>query len=134
MGHDVMTTIEALFSAYDAHSTLLTYHCLHSLVKSIHYCACKKPWTCPVAREKQKERHRIDVLSGLVNLTTCNLLHREWFKLRRSYEDRMVLETGDNKIYQGRRGTFQEDIFMQYCEGEGQYIPIIYPEAITKGI
>ena len=106
----------------------------HSLVKSIHYCACKKPWTCPVAREKPKERHRIDVLSGLVNLTTCNLLHREWFKFRRSLEDRMVSETGDERILNSRRGTFQQDTFLQYCEGEGQYIPIVYPEMITENL
>lgn len=105
-----------------------------SLVKSIHYCACKKPWTCPVAREKQNERNRIDVLSGLVNLTTCNLLHKEWFKLRRLYEDRMVKETGDKRILETRRGTFQEDIFMNYCEDEGKYIPIVHPESVTKGI
>ena len=76
----------------------------------------------------------MDVLSGLVNLTTCNLLHKEWFKLRRSYEDRMVLETGDKSILKTRRGTFQEDIFLQYCEAEGKYIPIVHPESITKGL
>lgn len=46
----------------------------------------------------------------------------------------MMSETGDERILDSRRGTFQQDTFLQYCEGEGQYIPIVYPEKITEGI
>ena len=46
----------------------------------------------------------------------------------------MVKETGDERILESRRGTFQEDIFMNYCEDEGKYIPIVHPESVTEGI
>mmetsp|Transcript_562 Transcript_562/g.843 ORF Transcript_562/g.843 Transcript_562/m.843 type:complete len:538 (-) Transcript_562:19-1632(-) len=104
-----------------------------ALVKSVHYCACKKPWGCPVAREKPRERHRIDVLSGLVDLTTCNILLREWFLLRREYEDRMYQESGDANILSSRRGKFKQDVFLDYCEGEGKYIPIVHPKEVLTG-
>jgi hypothetical protein len=99
-----------------------------SLVKSVHYCGCKKPWSCPIARTKTKERHRIDSLNGFVNITTCNAMHKKWFELRRDYEDRMVQLTGDTSVIATRRGTFHPEIFLDYCNGEGDYIPIAFPE------
>lgn len=97
-------------------------------VKSAHYTACKKPWECtmPHPRNPQKARanhkHR---LQELTNVTTCGLLFRKWFDLRRDFEE-TLLKTG-NVTPSRRDGSYETQYFGGYCQRQFEYIAMEPP-------
>jgi len=96
---------------------------------TIHYTACKKPWSCPTARTNNNDktqRHRIDV--ALTNATMCMLLHQEWFKIRREFDELYYSVSKDKKILSRRIGKYNEEFYLGYCETESKYLSMIFPE------
>ena len=97
-------------------------------VKTAHYTACKKPWECKMAfprvpRDKKQEYR----LKNLVNVTMCMNLVREWFELRKEFEDALEIASGGDVKPSPRTGTFEDGYFLGYCKSNGGYIPIIPP-------
>jgi len=99
-------------------------------VRTIHYTACKKPWSCPTARTNnndKKQRHRIN--TDLTNITMCMNLHMEWFKIRKEFDELHYFVSKDKDIVTRNTGTYNPEYFLGYCEEEGKYIPIKFPES-----
>ena len=92
---------------------------------TLHYTACKKPWACPTAREKKRERHRIN--SKDVNMDTCHKHHSEWFKLRKEFDELLSSSTGNTTLSSRNIGTYKKESFHGYCHGENDYVPTILP-------
>ena len=95
-------------------------------VYTIHYTACKKPWSCPTAREGPRERHRID--PSLVNMDMCYKLHREWFELRKDFEKLHYSVTKNEDVLGKDTGDYKKDYYLGYCSAEGKYNPMVFPE------
>ncbi|KAG7344636.1 hypothetical protein IV203_019032 [Nitzschia inconspicua] len=100
-------------------------------VKSAHYTACKKPWECtlPYPR-KPKQKRKEYKLNELTNVTTCGLLFRRWFDLRRDFED--ALERAAGVVPSPRNGKYEPQYFGGYCEDRGRYIPMNPPPPSSK--
>eukprot|EP00980_Cylindrotheca_fusiformis_P018078 scaffold5799_cov110-Cylindrotheca_fusiformis.AAC.5 len=94
--------------------------------RSAHYTACKKPWECTIPFPRRArdagQQYRLD---NLTNTTTCGLLTRKWFDLRRDFEDRLQKASGLEPAE--RSGTFKEATFGGYCKGRGTYIAMNVP-------
>lgn len=100
------------------------------LVKTVHYTACKKPWECQIAHPRvprdQRQAYR---LANLVNIDTCSLLVKEWFKLRQEFEDALETASDGQVKPSPRNGAYYKDYFLGYCRGErgGNYVAIEPP-------
>jgi len=97
-------------------------------LKTIHYTACKKPWSCPTARTNgndRKQRSRID--TEATDITTCMLLHREWFLVRKEFEELHYSVSKNEEILSRNTGKYNEEHFLGYCEDEGKYLSMIFP-------
>jgi len=97
-------------------------------VKTAHYTACKKPWECKMAYPRnprdKKQKYRLE---NLVNVTMCMDLVREWFALRREFEDALTVASGGAAKLSDRTGGFQDQYFLGYCKGDGKYTAIEPP-------
>jgi len=79
--------------------------------RTVHYTACGKPWQCKHSPETNAE-------TGVINATTCGLLHREFFLLRRDLEEKIVSVLGDvfqAKTYEDDNAIYPE-FFLGYCK------------------
>lgn len=93
---------------------------------TVHFTACKKPWECamPYPRDPGPRRkpHKYR-LQELTNITTCGLLFREYFSIRRDIELRIIEQGGllQRKI---ETGDYHPEYFLGYCKRAGIYNPI----------
>ena len=95
-------------------------------VYSAHYTACKKPWECKVAHPRvPRDKKQVYRLENLVNVTYCMSLVKEWFELRKDFEDELKRASG--KEPSKRDGRYEDGHFLGYCRGSGGYIPIEAP-------
>jgi len=95
-------------------------------VWSAHYTACKKPWECRMAYPRvPRDKRQVYRLENLVNVTYCMSLVKEWFALRRDFEDELKRASG--KEPSRRDGKYEDGHFLGYCRGSGGYIPIEAP-------
>jgi hypothetical protein len=94
--------------------------------KSAHYTACKKPWECTIPfPRKSRNTDQQTRLDNLTNITTCGLLTRKWFDLRREFEEQ--LEKASGVVPAKRDGTFEKGSFGGYCTSKRQYIAMNVP-------
>ena len=95
-------------------------------VWSAHYTACKKPWECRVAHPRvPRDKKQVYRLENLVNVTYCMSLVKEWFALRRDFEDELKKASGKEPSM--RDGKYEDGHFLGYCKDSGSYIPIEAP-------
>ena len=98
------------------------------LVKTVHYTACKKPWECILAHPRvPRDKSQSYRLENLVNVTYCGLLVREWFELRREFEDAMERSFNGQMRRPFHSGKYQEEIFLGYCHRSGGYVAMESP-------
>mmetsp|Transcript_12208 Transcript_12208/g.18339 ORF Transcript_12208/g.18339 Transcript_12208/m.18339 type:complete len:516 (+) Transcript_12208:50-1597(+) len=100
------------------------------VVKTVHYTACKKPWECQIPTPRvPRDKRQAYRLHNLVSIDNCSRLVKEWFKLRKEFED--ALETASNGQVKPstRDGVYYKDYFLGYCRGErgGNYVAIEPP-------
>lgn len=78
-------------------------------VMSVHFTLCGKPWECRTSWDSENQR-------------LCLSLHREWFRVRRSFEESRI----DNfqQLPNLGDGAFQPEIYFGYCTGPGGYTSI----------
>jgi alpha-N-acetylglucosamine transferase len=95
-------------------------------VHSAHYTACKKPWECslpyPRKPKNPKQQYR---LNELTNITTCGLLFRKWFDLRKDFEAQLQHHAG--VMPPPHNGNYEAQYFGGYCHSRGSYIAMIPP-------
>jgi hypothetical protein len=97
-------------------------------VKTVHYTACKKPWECRMAYPRNpRDKRQKYRLENLVNVTMCMDLVREWFVLRKEFEDDLLTSSGGKAELSKRNGAFESQYFLGYCSGEGNYVPMKPP-------
>jgi hypothetical protein len=97
-------------------------------VKTVHYTACKKPWECKMAYPRNpRDKRQKYRLENLVNVTMCMDLVREWFELRKEFEDELLTSSGGKAKLAERNGAFESQYFLGYCSGEGNYVPMKPP-------
>lgn len=97
-------------------------------VRTAHYTACKKPWECKLATPRvPRDRRQVYRLENLVNVTYCMALVREWFELRREFEDALEAASDGAVRPSPRSGRYQSDHFLGYCNRDGGYIAIEPP-------
>ena len=97
-------------------------------VKSAHYTACSKPWECHVPYPRNpRDKRQQERLNNLTNITTCGLLFKQWFDLRKDYEDLLKDKAGLDPS--PRVGGYKTDMFGRYCKAGGKagYIPMAVP-------
>jgi hypothetical protein len=68
-------------------------------------------------------------LQELTNITTCGILFRKYFQLRRDIEYIVTQVAGVPSVIPG--GTFHEDFFLGYCERRGKYKSMNLPDGLT---
>lgn len=69
-----------------------------SLVKSVHFTLCQKPWVCP---------------TGMLRISNCKAFHHKWFSVRKDLDEQMGVH-GKNT------GQHQNDTFLGYCKSGGE--------------
>ena len=81
-----------------------------SSILSAHFTICQKPWLCVSSWPSDNK--------GL-----CSQLHREWFRIRRHYEES---RTDDLRQIPDIEGTYKPETYFGYCQKPGQsgYLPI----------
>jgi hypothetical protein len=98
---------------------------------TVHYTACRKPWECqPSERRVRLSRNKDHEyrLQQITNATTCSLLTRQYFLVRRHIESLVALKSGTPaKVYDG---SYRADSFLGYCRSPGAYQPM---EPLPKG-
>lgn len=107
-----------------------------SLVRSIHYTECFKPWKCIAAQPHGWKHEKRD---------QCRKFHREWFGVRYSLEQAWKMKENREHprgIYlpnpvSGTTATGQEDYTFHYCRPKGDgakiYIPLEIPQSLFDG-
>lgn len=97
-------------------------------IKTAHYTACKKPWECTMAYPRvprdKRQSHRLE---NLVNVDYCMNLVREWFELRKQFEDALEIASDGQVTPSKRDGAYKDEYFMGYCNRSGGYITIEPP-------
>jgi len=97
-------------------------------VKTAHYTACKKPWECTMAHPRvPRDKRQSYRLENLVNVTYCMNLVREWFELRREFEDALEIASDGQVKPSSRTGAYEDQYFMGYCRKSGGYTAIEPP-------
>ena len=112
-----------------------------SRVHSVHYTACRKPWTCAVPETGKESRHqkRKRFNPEVLNITVCFELQKKWFGIRRDLEDRIIrtfessyvenAQALKHTIVSTRAGKLNQDKYLGYCEEEGKYNALALPKA-----
>ena len=80
-----------------------------SLIKSVHFTICQKPWVCP--------RYIV------AEPSLCTEFHRKWFLIREDFEKQQ-----NTFVNLQNQTDFYTDVFRGYCTGGGErnYIAIKY--------
>ncbi len=81
-------------------------------VETVQYTACKKPWECQIPTPRvPRDKRKAYRLQNLVSIDNCSRLVKEWFKLRKEFED--ALETASNGQVKPstRDGVYYKDYF-----------------------
>ena len=79
---------------------------------TVHYTACSKPWQC-----KYTEQDAATYITAVTNATTCGLLVREFYRIRKDLEQLLENSSGisvTTKTYTGGRA-YHPEIFLGYC-------------------
>jgi len=99
--------------------------------KTVHYSACKKPWSCPTSRQDENrgpnKRNRIHTMETEVHM--CYLLHKEWFKLRKEFDELLYSVYNDEIILSRSWGKYNVEHFLGYCKDESKYLSIKFPQS-----
>lgn len=79
---------------------------------TVHYTACSKPWQC-----RYSEQDPSDAIMATTNATTCGLLTREFFKIRKNLENDLqsVLQSPITTATFTEKQLFHPELFLGYC-------------------
>jgi len=87
-------------------------------IYSIHYTACRKPWSCINRRTDDKTNtfHRkYSIPVNIVNYDHCMDALKVWHDVRRDLEVKLYALTKDDDIKKGRQGSYNLEFFLGHC-------------------
>ena len=91
-----------------------------SLIYSIHYTQCRKPWQCVgEGRYAHPELGKLNIPEDQVNLNHCMELMTVWHNIRTDLENKLLQLTNDTTIRNGQSGTYKPEYFNGHCTGNG---------------
>lgn len=87
---------------------------------TIHYTACSKPWQCkwkpPPPNHDNSSANTTTTTTATTNATTCGLLIREFYNLRKDLENQLQAKTGQIASSTKRfTAAYAPDVFLGYC-------------------
>jgi len=92
-------------------------------IYNIHFCMCRKPWSCLARGSKGAKGH--DTLpEDQVNYEHCMELHTLWHNHRADLETKLQALTNDSTIAQGQAGNYKKETFQGHCVEDGKYLAL----------
>jgi hypothetical protein len=89
---------------------------------TVHFTACRKPWECQLSKRRVRRKDHEYRLQQITNATTCSLLMRQFFLVRRHVESLIATTSGiPAKLY---HGSYRADSFLGYCSSLAGYQPM----------
>jgi hypothetical protein len=90
-------------------------------IYSIHYTACRKPWTCIAYRSDDPEKRfpRMNAMPvDIIDYDHCMASRRVWHEYRLDLENKLYELTRDEGIKRGQIGNYTKDYFLGHCAAE----------------
>lgn len=85
---------------------------------SIHYTACRKPWTC-IATKSNDPNSKFDRKNSIpVDITDykeCMEKQAVWHDMRTDLENKLYALSKDERIRSGQKGTYNREFFRGHC-------------------
>jgi hypothetical protein len=88
---------------------------------TVHFTACSKPWQCKLDFPEEGREE-----SAPTNATTCGLLFREYFGLRKNLDDQLKTLIGKNTS--NAVGKYYPEYFLGYCSARDSYEGMDIPD------
>ena len=85
---------------------------------SVHYTACRKPWSCTDRRTDDGDNHnhrKYSIPVDIVDFDHCMEVLKLWHAVRTDLEDDLYRLTEDEDIVKGRGGTYNKEFFLGHC-------------------
>lgn len=90
-------------------------------IHSIHFTACRKPWSC-IARKTDDSNNpynRKDSMPvDIIHFDQCMESRKVWHEYRVDLESKLYELTKDDGIKQGQAGNYNRDFFLGHCEAD----------------
>ena len=90
-------------------------------IYSIHYTACRKPWSCiaskaddPTNQYPRKNSMPVDI----VHFDQCMESRRVWHEYRRDLESKLYDLTKDEGVLRGNAGEYNKEYFLGHCKAD----------------
>lgn len=90
-------------------------------IYSIHYTACRKPWTCIAYKEDDPSKlyPRSNAMPvDIIDFDHCMVSRRVWHEYRLDLESQLYELTHDEGIKQAQIGNYTSDYFLGHCVGD----------------
>ena len=87
-------------------------------VYSLHYTACRKPWSCIAMGTndpKNEHKRKYSIPEDIVHMDQCLKSRRIWHEYRRDLEAKLSALTGDGSIQLGQAGGYRKEFFLGHC-------------------
>jgi hypothetical protein len=94
-----------------------------SLIHSIHYTWCRKPWNC-IGEGRDTERGKLSFIEPSVRKEHCLELLSAWHRYRTDLETKLYELTADETILQGQTGTYKREFFGGHCTKNNGYLQL----------
>jgi lipopolysaccharide biosynthesis glycosyltransferase len=85
-------------------------------ISSIHYTACRKPWTCIATKHSDNQFKRKDTIPvDIVDYDHCMEVQEIWHNMRKDLEDKLYSITKDRRILDAQKGPYNKKFFGGHC-------------------
>eukprot|EP00539_Tryblionella_compressa_P008647 CAMPEP_0178754174 /NCGR_PEP_ID=MMETSP0744-20121128/12019_1 /TAXON_ID=913974 /ORGANISM="Nitzschia punctata, Strain CCMP561" /LENGTH=565 /DNA_ID=CAMNT_0020408069 /DNA_START=1091 /DNA_END=2788 /DNA_ORIENTATION=- len=87
-------------------------------ITSIHYTACRKPWTCIATKTSDPNNsfpRKYSIPVDIVDYDHCMELQAVWHDMRADLENKLYALTKDERIAGGQKGTYNQQFFRGHC-------------------
>ena len=85
---------------------------------SIHYTACRKPWSCIAVKTQDPTNdkpRKYSIPVDIVHYDQCMKAQRVWHQVRSDLEDKLFKLTGDEGVKAGQNGDYNKKFFLGHC-------------------
>lgn len=97
--------------------------------RTVHFTACKKPWDCSIPYPRvPRDKSQVYRLAELTNVTTCGLLFREYFEIRKDIEKKIAQKLGVKA--EPAQGKHHPEYFAGYCSSARNYVEMKVPDTL----
>ncbi|KAL3924612.1 MAG: hypothetical protein SGILL_000941 [Bacillariaceae sp.] len=83
---------------------------------SIHYTACRKPWTCIATKSTENKHNRKNTIPvDIVDYNACMERQAVWHNMRIDLETQLFRLTEDARVPSGQKGSYNREFFGGHC-------------------